>query len=303
VGGKTIVCNDCPASLMPNGKILVTAAEFMDNDWGSPILFFEYDPVANTMSQAPTPSNNAAKLYWSRLMLLPTGQVLFSPSSTHMQCYTPDGGPHHAWRPTISSIIPHGIPWFTRTFTLFGTKLNGLSQANMYGDDCYPATNYPLVRLTHTITGAVHFCRTHDFSTMGVATGAATHSARFTVPNIPDGEYQLCVIANGISSHCRHFHYRRPRKPEIIDSGVKREFEHLGKEIYEGDPWDRWQWVVDPEVIELKAKVKSLENSVRRLSSMIETKELPRVGKAVAKEAAAREKKARSSTRRSTKDK
>jgi hypothetical protein len=295
VGGKTIVCNDCPASLLPNGKVLVTAAEFLNNDWGSPILFFEYDPVANTIAQAPTPPNNGAQLYWSRMMLLPTGQVLFSPSSTNVQCYTPDGGPDEAWRPTITSINPHGIPWLD-TYTVYGTQLNGLSQANMYGDDCYAATNYPLVRLHHTMSGAVYYCRTHDFSTMGVATGSTTHSARFTVGNVPDGQYELYLIANGISSHPVHFHHHRPHKPQIIDHGVKLEFEHLGKEIYEGDPWDRWQWVIDPEVVELRAKVKSLENSVRRLSSLIETKELPRVGKEVAKEAATAEKKARRSS-------
>jgi Kelch motif len=303
VGGKTIVCNDCPASLLPNGKVLVTAAQFMNNNWGSPIVFFEYDPVANAITQAPTPSNNAAQLYWSRLMLLPTGQVLFSASSNDVQCYTPDGGPQEAWRPTVSSITPHGVLWWIADYTLQGTQLNGLSQANVYGDDCYPATNYPLIRLRNTLTGDVYFCRTQDFSTMGVATGSSTQSVRFSVPNIPDGEYDLHVIANGISSHGVDFYYRRPRKPQIVDVGVKREFEHLGKEIYEGDPWGGWKRVVDPEIVELKAQVKTLENSVRRLSSLIETKELPRVGKEVAKQAASEEKRARRSTRRSTKAK
>ena len=45
VGSQTMVCNDCPAALMPNGKVLVTAAQFLNNDWGNPIHFFEYDPA------------------------------------------------------------------------------------------------------------------------------------------------------------------------------------------------------------------------------------------------------------------
>jgi len=40
VGGKTIVCNDCPASLLPNGRVLFSGADFQNNNWGSPVLFF-----------------------------------------------------------------------------------------------------------------------------------------------------------------------------------------------------------------------------------------------------------------------
>src|SRR6266702_2669573 len=71
IGRKAIVCNDCPASLLPNGKVLFTAAPYQLNNWGSPIYFFEYDPFANTITQAPTPPNNGETLYWSRMMLLP----------------------------------------------------------------------------------------------------------------------------------------------------------------------------------------------------------------------------------------
>ena len=104
ISGQTIVCNDCPASLLPNGKVLVACAPFAFNNWGSPIHFLEYDPFAHTLEPAPTPPNNAAQLYWSRMMLLPTGQVLFSPSSGIVQCYTPDGGPQDF------QIMPCGLP-------------------------------------------------------------------------------------------------------------------------------------------------------------------------------------------------
>src|SRR5882724_3374006 len=282
--GKTMVCNDCPASLLPNGKVLFTAANYLPNDWGSPILFFEYDPVSNTIAQAPTPPNNAVVLYESRLMLLPTGQVLFSPSSNNVQCYTPDGGPQDAWRPTIGSVAH--ISLVNNDFLLQGTQLNGLSQANIYGDDCYPATNYPLVQLTDTKTQEVHFCRTHEFSTMGVATGPLLQSALFTPSGIPDGIYELRVIANGISSHPVGFEYHRTRKPYWLDVGVKREFEYLGKLVAEGDPFHRFEWLVDPDEIEqLKIQVKLLENTVQRLNSLIQVKELPQVGRDIAKEA------------------
>jgi hypothetical protein len=112
------------------------------------------------------------QLFWSRLMLLPTGQVLFGPSTTDLRCYTPDGAPQEAWRPAVTQVSPHcghaGIDYYL----LHGTQLNGLSQANIYGDDCTPATNYPLVRLRSVRTGEVYYCRTYDFSSMAVSTGS-----------------------------------------------------------------------------------------------------------------------------------
>jgi hypothetical protein len=63
------------------------------------------------------------------------------------------------------------------------------------------ATNYPIVRLTNTGSGAVIYCRTSNHSTMAVATGAATVSTSVTIPTgTPTGTYTLVVIANGIPS-------------------------------------------------------------------------------------------------------
>jgi hypothetical protein len=153
------------------------------------------------------PDPNDPGIYWSRLLLLPTGQVLFSASSKNVQVYTPDGGPEESWRPTITSVTPSASDYI-----LQGTQLNGLSQANIYGDDCYPATNYPLVQLTNTQTHRVHYCRTSEFSTMGVATGASLQSAHFTADDVPNGTYELRVVANGISSNAFSFDYHRPTK-------------------------------------------------------------------------------------------
>src|SRR3954465_12768418 len=44
------------------------------------------------------------------------------------------------------------------------------------------ATNYPLVRITNEATHHVFYARTHDHSTMGVATGDAIVSSHFDVP-------------------------------------------------------------------------------------------------------------------------
>jgi Kelch motif len=211
IGHDVIVCNDCPGAIMPNGRVLVTGARFVANGWGSPVYFFEYDPVTNTITQAATPPNNNSVVYQSRLMLLPTGQVLFSPSSKNMQCFTPVGGPHEAWRPTIVALVPPPCGSASNSYLLKGTQLNGLSQANMYGDDCSPSTNYPLVRLRNTATNRIYYARTYGFSTMAVATGASLQSAHFDLPAMPYGNYDLCVVANGISSHCVDFCHERKR--------------------------------------------------------------------------------------------
>ena len=292
VGGQVMVCNDCPGTLLPNGKVLFTGAVFMNNYWGTPVHFFEYDPPSNTITPAPTPPNNGNIVYMSRMMLLPTGEVMFSPSSTDVQVYTPGGAPAEAWRPTISAVGPQGFV-YTEYF-LQGTQLNGLSQANMYGDDCYSATNYPLVRLRDPVSGQVYFARTFEFSTMGVATGSSLQACRFSVPGLPIGDYELTVIANGIASHVFSFRHRF-RKTESLEVRHKREFELIGKEIYEGDPWRRWEWLVDPAIFELRSQLKSLQNSVRRIESLITKKQLPGVGTKTAHEADEVEKKGKAS--------
>ena len=87
------------------------------------------------------------------------------------------------------------------TYSISGTQFNGLSQANAFGDEYQTATNYPLVRITNNATTHVFYARTHDHSTMGVATGSAVVSTHFDVPaSMETGASQLEVVANGIPS-------------------------------------------------------------------------------------------------------
>jgi hypothetical protein len=199
----------------------------------------------------------------------------------------PDGGPQDAWRPTTSSVTPHNtFVWTTDYVLLQGTQLNGLSQANIYGDDCYVATNYPLVQLTNAATKEVLYCRTCDFSTMGVATGPSLQSCKFDPSNLDNGTYDLRVIANGISSHPYSFVFQRPQKPRLID-GLKLEWEHFGKLVAEVENINQ---VIDPEINRLRLQLKLLQNDVQRLNSLIAARELPQVGAEVERRAIALEK-------------
>lgn len=203
-GGDLLRAFDAPACLLPNGSVLCSVGPLNDGWSGPPTLFFEFDgallhPVANPASAAGEPTYNA------RLLLLPSGQVLYANCTNTIEIYTPAGGPQPGWRPHITEVPRHLHPG--RTYRLHGRQLNGLSQANAYGDDAQMATNYPLVRLLGAASVGIVFCRTFNHSTMAVATGSAIHHTHFEVPkNIPHGDYELVVIANGIESDSVEVH-------------------------------------------------------------------------------------------------
>jgi len=129
------------------------------------------------------------------LMMLPTGQVLVGGS----EVYNPTGTYEAGWAPTITSVttsVSRGS-----TYKISGTQFNGLSQAAAFGDEFQTATNYPLVRITNSGTGHIFYAKTHNHSTMGVATGAAIVSTEFDVPaTMETGASSLEVVANGIPS-------------------------------------------------------------------------------------------------------
>ena len=131
--------------------------------------------------------------------MLPTGQVLLAYTANEVELYNPVGSPNPAWAPTISSCPANVAPG--QTYNIFGTQFNGLSQCSAYGDDAQNATNYPLVRVTYTASNHVRYFRTHNHSTMAVATGTATVSTNFDVPSDSElGAANLVVVTNGIPS-------------------------------------------------------------------------------------------------------
>jgi hypothetical protein len=194
---------DAPGCVLPNGNVLFSASPItIPASFQSPTFFFEYDPVANSITHVPEPSTSASRCYLGRLLILPNGQILYSYYSTTVSAYTPSGGPDPVWRPTITS-CPASLRR-GRTYKLSGRQINGLNQGSYYGNDATNATNYPIVRLESTTSSEVYYCRTSNFSTMGLQTGTIIHSCSFRVPSsMPVGSYCLRVIANGIRSACR----------------------------------------------------------------------------------------------------
>ncbi len=167
---------DSFAVLLTNGNVLV------EGDSG---ISYVFDGTTFTSGPA-TPGS---------LMLLPTGQVLVGGS----EVYTSNGTYQSSWAPTIHT-VPTSVVRGS-TYKISGTQFNGLSQAAAFGDEYQTATNYPLVRITNNATGHVFYAKTHDHSTMGVATGTRIVSTNFDVPaGMETGASTLVVVANGIPS-------------------------------------------------------------------------------------------------------
>ena len=189
---------DAPGCLLPDGNILVFASPGIFNP---PATFFVFDGA--TFTPAPnTQSGSSLTSYQSRMLLLPTGQVLWvtaEGSTIDVELFTSKGTADPAWAPTITSVP--GTLTRGASFQISGTQFNGLSVGADYGDDATMATNYPLVRITNDATNHVFYARTHDHSTMGIATGSAIVSTTFDVPATAEiGASKIVVVANGIPS-------------------------------------------------------------------------------------------------------
>jgi Kelch motif len=176
--------------LMPNGNVLVLGY------WD----VYEFDGTNFSDLTALDP------YYLGCLTILPTGQVLgggygfdgvvYNPALA----YTPTGTPNRAWEPVISNIQSTNLRPGS-TYRIWGRQFNGLSQGAAFGDEFNAALNYPLVRITNDRTHHVFYARTHDHSSMGVATGEKLVWTNFDVPKkIESGPSQLVVVAIGIPS-------------------------------------------------------------------------------------------------------
>src|SRR5271157_1849710 len=189
---------DGPAALEPNGKVLAMLSPGL---FQSGCQFVEYDPVANTLTNAANPADCPAdSSYDGHLMVLPTGQIMFTDFSGTVEIYTPAAGVVSGVAPTIT-LVSSTINSPSTDNALSGTQLNGLTENNAYGDDYQGATDYPLVRLVQVdAPNYVYFATTHNETTHSIAPGTS-NTTQFDVPGgLPVGNYSLTVVANGIES-------------------------------------------------------------------------------------------------------
>ncbi|MBI1335179.1 MAG: hypothetical protein GC165_20130 [Armatimonadetes bacterium] len=196
VGGQLDIA-DGPAVLLPNGHILAYTSPGVFN---SPSHFYEWDGTS-LLEVANVPNSSGNPSYVGNFLILPNGQVMFTDFSKDVEIYSPTNNvPNDAWRPTISA-YPSSGALTGKTYIISGTQFNGLSNGSAYGDDSTNNSNYPLVRITNSATGHVRYCKTHDHSTMAVATGSLPVSTFFDIPsNIEKGPSVIEVVCNGIAS-------------------------------------------------------------------------------------------------------
>jgi hypothetical protein len=191
---------DGPASWEPNDKVLVQASPSYGNP---PSFFFEWD--GKHLNQVPGPPNAPIEgSYVGDMLLLPTGQILFTDDiSTDIELYTPTiTKEDRQFQRKIAPEIVFAPPVVTRggSYQIYGFLFNGVTQGAAYGDDVQASTNFPLVRITNLSTSHVFYSRTHDHSSMAVASRALV-STHFDVPSDQErGPGLLQVVANGIAS-------------------------------------------------------------------------------------------------------
>ena len=189
---------DGPAVVLPDGNLFLPASPGV---FQGVITFFTFDGTSFT--QAPgTASSGRLQSWQTRMIMLPTGQALYCVAdgrTKDVELANSNGRPQKLWRPQIKS-VPATLTRGT-TVQIRGRQFNGLTCGSDYGDDATNATNYPLARITNSATHHVFYGKTHDHSTMAIATGSLQVSTMFDVPaSAETGASVIEVVANGIPS-------------------------------------------------------------------------------------------------------
>jgi hypothetical protein len=197
IGNEEYDSTDGPGSILPDGNVLFDASACVYN---SPTHFFVYHASSNTLTRvADVPNAPNDSSYYTRMLALPNGQVLFDDGSSQMEVYTAGGTPKPSWKPSITYLSRTTLTP-GHTYALYGTQLAGLDQGAAYGDDVQDNTNFPLVRITNSATGVVTYARTSDWTSVSVDPGTSSSTKFALPPSTPPGKSTLVVVANGIAS-------------------------------------------------------------------------------------------------------
>jgi hypothetical protein len=186
---------DGPAALEPNGKVLMMASPGV---FSTPSVFLEWD--GRNLKEIAGPPNAAIdSSFYGNMLVLPTGQILLTDFSNDIEIYTPASGEQESENDPRIYAAPSQVRR-GNSYRVIGRGFNGMSQGAAYGDDAQAATNFPLVRITNNRTGHVFYARTHDHSSMAVAS-EDTVSTTFDVSSAQErGASVLQVVVNGHAS-------------------------------------------------------------------------------------------------------
>lgn len=200
VDSSSQVTISSPATATENGDVI---------SWGgtysNPAELFDFDPGKNTITQVtsalPDPNLPYEGSYPTRMLILPTGQLLFSDDSAQLWVYTSSGQPDPVLRPLITNVNYVG----NGQFRLAGFQLDGQSAGAAYGDDDQMDANYPIIHMVD-FSGDVFYARSFNWSKIAVG-NAGYETVDFTLnPAITPGDYALIVSGAGISSFPTFIH-------------------------------------------------------------------------------------------------
>ncbi len=216
LGGVQYGAADAPASLLPDGHVLVMSSPVTCTQtavgppakftiFNTPSHFFEWD--GSSLTQVADSTNAGAfDSYQGRMLLLPTGEVLLTAydqgSNVAQQLYRNSNPQLTGYGPVITNFPPANLGLGT-TYSIGGTNFNGFSQGAFYGDDSQSSTNYPLVRITDSASH-VFYAKTHGISHMGIEAPSDTATITTTDFDVPTGlatgSGSLVVVTNGFPS-------------------------------------------------------------------------------------------------------
>jgi len=201
-GGAYIASVDSPSQVTISAPATATTSGDAIS-WGgtfsNPTELFEFDPLRNSIHQITSALPDAnlpfEGSYPTRMLILPTGQLLFSDSSSQLWVYTSDDGPNPFVRPIVFNVNYLG----GGKYRLTGLQIDGQSSGASYGDDDQMDSNYPIVRMVDS-HGDVLYARTSNWSKIAVGEDGI-ETVDFTPnPEVTPGHYSLIVSGAGISS-------------------------------------------------------------------------------------------------------
>ena len=200
--GAYIASVDSPSQVTINTPATATTSDDAIS-WGGtfslPTELFEFDPLMNRIHQITSALPDAnlpfEGSYPTRMLILPTGQLLFSDSSSQLWVYTSEDAANPFLRPFITNVNYLG----GGKFRLRGLQLDGQSSGAAYGDDDQMDSNYPIIRMVDS-HGDVLYARTSNWSKVAVGEDGF-ETVDFTPnPEVTPGNYSLIVSGAGISS-------------------------------------------------------------------------------------------------------
>lgn len=192
---------DASGNLVPvNASTTANVPLVLGGIFSSPSQLFKFDPRAGTMTPIAGPKGSflsSEGAFVTRMLVLPTGQLMLSDSSNQLYVYTPNQASAPVLlRPAIFRVDYTG----GGVFKLTGVQLNGQSEGAAYGDDDQMNENFPIVRLEDPARGNVYYCRTTNWSSVSVGFNGP-ETVDFTLNSaVRPGSYKLTVVGAGIAS-------------------------------------------------------------------------------------------------------